>query len=53
MKVQNVSISCIFKAVLCKGVITDSHFTADGEKRALMECFYNGWLHMDKLGGIG
>ena len=52
-KLKDVSISCIFKAVLRKGVVTDSDFTADGEKRALMECFHNGWLHTDKLGDVG
>jgi len=49
IKLQNVSISRIFKAILCEGYIMDGDFTADGEKGALMECFHNGWLHMDKL----
>jgi hypothetical protein len=52
-KFQDVSISCIFDAVLCKGVVTDNDFTTDAEKEALMECFHNGWLHTDKLDDVG
>ena len=52
-QLQDVSISRVFQAVLCKGYVTDSDFTTDDEKRALMECFRNGWLHTDRLHVIG
>ena len=52
-QLQNVSISHVFQAILCKGYVIDSDFTTDDEKGALMECLCNGWLHTDKLHVIG
>jgi hypothetical protein len=31
----------------------DSDFTTDDGKGALMKCFHNAWLHMDRLCVIG
>jgi hypothetical protein len=52
-QLQDVSISRIFQAVLCKGYIMDSDFTTDNGKGALRKCFHNTWLHTDRLCVIG
>ena len=52
-QLQNVSISHVFQAVLCKGYVTDSDFITGDEKGALKECFQRGWLHTDRLRVIG
>jgi hypothetical protein len=52
-ELQDASIARIFSAVLCTGVVMDSDFTTDDEKKALSQCFHSGWLHTDKLDDVG
>ena len=50
-ELQERSVACIFETVLYSGIITDGSLTCDDERKALRQCFHNGWLHADKLAG--
>ena len=48
---QNPAIACIFSNVLREGSITFEHGSTIGEgKKALQQCFREGWLHADNVG---
>ena len=51
-ELQLPSVAHIFFSVLSTGVITDAEITTEDDKRVLLLCFRNGWLHTDKLDNI-
>ena len=48
-----LATASVFSATLHRNFVTDADYApGSDERRALQQCFQNGWLHSDKLGDI-